>query len=208
MVKKFLIPALLLIACNLVAQDSTNHTFRYQSILKGDATISPGYLLNSPQTNIYINGTLEYFTQDRVSLRGEGFLFVGSQNKPALMKENSSLLYGAAYHFHKNRLDFFVGMEVGASAAKPNDVLIDTTGSSGYVTISKSYTQTFDYKILPVISPVAGITFYPSNYFNFFLNMHYIHATYYGYAMGKNLSLNELRISAGLGFLIHVRKPH
>lgn len=208
MVKKFLIPVLLLIACNLVAQDSTNHTFRYQSILKGDATISPGYLLNSPQTNIYINGTLEYFTQDRVSLRGEGFLFVGSQNKPALMKENSSLLYGAAYHFHKNRLDFFVGMEVGASAAKPNDVLIDTTGSSGYVTISKSYTQTFDYKILPVISPVAGITFYPSNYFNFFLNMHYIHATYYGYAMGKNLSLNELRISAGLGFLIHVRKPH
>ncbi|MGZ3861789.1 MAG: hypothetical protein ACXVPN_00105 [Bacteroidia bacterium] len=208
MVRKIVILLLVFIELNSFAQDSTSNKFRYQSILKGDATISPGYLLNSPQANIYIDGTLEYFTQDKVSLRGEGFLFVGAQNKSALLKENSSLLYGAAYHFHKNRLDFFIGMEVGASITKPTDVLVDTAGKSGYVTITKSYTQTFDYKILPVITPVAGITFYPSNYFNFFLNVHYIHATYYGYAMGKNLSLDELRISAGLGFLIHVRKPH
>ncbi|MGZ3904689.1 MAG: hypothetical protein ACXVC6_13390 [Bacteroidia bacterium] len=208
MVKKILMPALLLIACKLSAQDSTSHKFRYQSILKGDATISPGYLLNSPQTNIYIDGTLEYFTQDRVSLRGEGFLFVGAQNKPALMKENSSLLYGAAYHFHKNRLDFFVGLEVGASITKPNDVLIDSTYWRRGLNLNYNYTESYDYKILPVISPVTGITFYPSNYFNFFLNVHYFHVTYYGYTGGKNLSLDELRISAGLGFQIHVRKPH
>ena len=204
MVKNFFISTLLIIACNLAAQDSTSNKFRYQSILKGDATISPGYLFGTPQTNIYINGALEYFTQDKVSLRGEGFLFVAAQNKPALMKENSSLLYGACYHFHKNRFDFFVGLEVGASIAKPNDLTVLDYKKP----ISVTYTENYDYKILPVISPITGITFYPSNYFNFFLNVHYIKATYYGYNSGGNLPLDELRIAAGLGFMIHVRKPH
>jgi hypothetical protein len=69
-----------------------------------------------------------------------------------------------------------------------------------------SVTRSFGYKALPVLSPVTGITFYVSNYFNFFLNVRYVSSRYFGYVNGSTLSLDELRISAGLGFLIHLKK--
>jgi len=206
MVKTFVILFSLLLIGNLCAQDSTK--FRYQSVLKGTATISPGYLLNTTQTNIYINGDLEYFPEEHVSLRGESFVFVGAQQKPALLQQNSCILFGGLYHFHKNRFDYFIGLETGVSITKPNDVLLDSIviGRRGFVYNSGPVTETYNYKILPLISPVTGITFYVSNYFNFFLNARYVKASYFGYTNGKTLSLDEIRISAGLGFQIHLKK--
>jgi hypothetical protein len=180
--------------------------FRYQSVLKGSATISPGYLLNSTQTNIYINGDLEYFPEEHVSLRGESFAFVGAQQKTALLKENSCFMFGALYHFHKNRLDYFIGLQTGASLAKPNDTYDSTfIGRRGFV-YSVSSPETYSSKILPLISPVTGVTFYVNNYFNFFLNVRYIKSRYYGHRDGQTLLLDEIRISAGLGFQIHLKK--
>ncbi len=205
MVRKIALLFSFLFISGLYAQDSTNK-FRYQSVLKGSATISPGYLLNTAQTNIYLNGDLEYFPEEHVSLRGESFVFVGAQQKPTLLQQNSCLMFGALYHFHKNRLDYFIGLETGVSITKPNDTY-DTTfiGRRGFV-YSISSPETYDYKILPLISPVTGITFYVNNYFNFFLNARYVKSRYYGYQYGKTLLLDEIRISAGLGFQIHLKK--
>jgi hypothetical protein len=200
MVRIFALLFSLLLVNELCAQDSTK--FRYRGVLKGDATISPGYLLNTAQTNIYINGALEFFPEEHVSLRGESFVMVGAQQKPALLNQNSSMMFGACYHFHKDRLDFFVGVETGASLTKPND----SFEASYHNPVSVIYPVSFNYKVLPLISPVTGITFYPSNYFNFFLNVRYVKSRYYGYTYGTTLLLDELRISAGLGFQIHVLK--
>ncbi|HWY37629.1 MAG TPA: hypothetical protein VNY73_03655 [Bacteroidia bacterium] len=209
MVKKTIV-LLVLFSMSLHAQDSTR--FRYHSLLKASATITPGYLLNRQQTNIYINGFLEYFPENKVSLRGESFVMVGAQQAPALLNQNSCLLFGAAYHFHKNRFDYFIGLETGAALTKPNDTeqtvpssLTDPAMPLG-TNITVTYTTSYAYKILPVIAPVTGITFHASNYFNFFLNVHYIKARYFGYQYGKTLLLDELRISAGLGFSIHLKK--
>src|ERR1035437_8468189 len=128
MVRKIVILFSVLLLGNVYAQDSTNK-FRYQSVLKGTATICPGISLNNPQTNIYINGDLEYFPEEYVSLRGEVFWFVGAQQKPALLQQNSCMMFGALYHFHKNRLDYFVGLETGASLTKPNDTNYDISFS-------------------------------------------------------------------------------
>jgi hypothetical protein len=201
MVRIFAILFSLVFIAGMFAQEDTTK-FRYHSVLKGDATISPGYLLSAPQTNIYINGSLEYFPQERVSLRGESFVMVGAQQKPALLDQNSSLMFGGLYHFHKNRFDFFVGLETGVSLTKPRDSVENTFHNPVTVVSARKY----DYKILPLISPVTGVTFYVWNYFNFFLNVHYIKSTYYGYANARNLLLDELRISAGLGFQIHLHK--
>lgn len=205
MVKKALTIIAVVFFVSVHAQDEN---FRYVSVLKGDATITPGYLLNTAQTNIYINGSLEYFPDDKISLRGEGFWMVGAQQKPALLKDNSTLLFGGLYHFHKNRLDYFVGLQMGAGITKPNDVLFNSSPVTNNPTtvVVDPYTQSYIYKVVPVLSPVTGVTFYVSNYFNFFLNVRYVKATYFGYTDGKALSLDELRISAGLGFQIHLKK--
>jgi hypothetical protein len=193
---------LFILAIRCFSQD--DGAFRYKSVLKGDATIAPGYMLKSSQTNIYINGSLEYFPEDKISLRGESYWMAGAQQKPALLKDNSSFLFGGLYHFHKNRLDYFVGVETGVNITKPNDVKDSFMVGSSPVIFS--VTRSFGYKALPVLSPVTGITFYVSNYFNFFLNVRYVSSRYFGYVNGSTLSLDELRISAGLGFLIHLKK--
>jgi len=59
--------------------------------------------------------------------------------------------------------------------------------------------------VIPNFSPVTGVTFYASNYFNFFLNVRYVYARYYGYE-GSSINLDEFRISGGLGFQIHTTK--
>ena len=211
MVRIHIILFSVLLASGLYAQDSTK--FRYKSLLKASATIAPGYMLNTAQTNIYINGFLEYFAEDKVSLLGESFVMVGAQQKPALLQQNSCLLFGAAYHFHKNRFDYFIGLETGAALTKPNDTQDffpwnqhDPAIVLGSNPVTVIYTNSYNYKILPLIAPVTGITLHASDYFNFFLNVHYVKSRYFGYQYGKTLSLDELRISAGLGFSIHLKK--
>ena len=170
MVRIFIALFLLALGGGSFAQEDTTK-FRYQSMLKGTATISPGFLLNTvSQTNIYINGDLEYFPEDKISLRGEVFWMVGAQQKPALLTQNSSLMFGALYHFHKNRFDFFAGLETGVSLTKPCDSIEYNTKIPVTVVAARNY----DYKILPLISPVAGVTFYVSDYFNFFLKVSYV----------------------------------
>jgi hypothetical protein len=199
MVRFFLILNLAVSA--FIIQAQSDSTFRYQSILKGTATITPGFLLNKAQTNIYINGDLEYFADEKISIRGDGFWMVGTQQKKALLKENSAIFFGALYHFHKNRFDYFIGIQPGLSLTKPNA----TDNSTTLLLVSVNTKTEYDYKLLPNFSPVTGITFYVSDYFNFFLNVRYVYARYFGYE-SSSLRLDELRISVGLGFQIHIKK--
>jgi len=190
---------LLFFAVDLCAQKDS--VYRYPGMLKGTATITPGLMLNANQTNIYINGDLEFFADDKISIRGDAFWMVGSQQKNALLQQNSSIFFGALYHFHKNRFDYFIGLQPGISITKPNS----TYESSYQLPVLVNNKRDYDNKLLPNFSPVTGITFYVSDYFNFFLNVRYVYARYFGY-QSSSLNLDEFRISAGLGFQIHTRK--
>lgn len=197
MVRVFLISAWLIFAQGIYAQ--SNSMFYYPGVLKATATITPGLMLNANQTNIYVNGELEYFADDKISIRGDGFWMVGTQQKNALLQQNSSVFFGALYHMHQNRFDGFVGMQPGVSITKPYG-----SPQDAIMPLGEPYKE-YAYKLLPNFSPIIGFTFYASDYFNFFLNMRYVHACYYGY-QGSSLNLDEFRISAGLGFQIHTKK--
>jgi len=204
MVRNCLAGFLLLCGASLCAQEEP--AFSYKSMLKGSATLAPGFMLAQAQNNIYVHGHLEYFPEEKVSLRGEAFWFTGAQQKPQLLNENSSFLFGGLYHFHKKRFDYFIGLQTGASFTKPNDTY-DTIPGIGPQTLPGVYTYKVSYKIkvLPLVSPVTGISFYPGKYVNFFLELRYVNGRYFGYNSGR-LSMDEIRISAGLGFQIHTRK--
>ena len=183
-----------------VTQAQSDSIFRYQSMLKGTATICPGFLLSNGQTDIYLNGDLEYFADEKISIRGDGFWMVGAQQKDALLKNNSAVFFGALYHFHKNRFDYFIGIQSGLSITKPNN-----QPNGAYQLQPAVPIREYDYKLLPNFSPITGITFYVSDYFNFFLNVRYVYARYYGYE-SSSVKLDEIRISAGLGFQIHTKR--
>ncbi|HTA61164.1 MAG TPA: hypothetical protein VK835_01855 [Bacteroidia bacterium] len=199
MVRVFLFLSLVVFAFDIYGQNE--ETYQYAGMLKATATIAPGLMLDANQTNIYVNGDLEYFADDKISIRGDAFWMVGSQQKNALLKQNSSMFFGALYHFHKNRFDYFIGLQPGISITKPSA----TNEISFQLPVTAITPREYDYKLLPNFSPVTGVAFYVSDYFNFFLNVRYVYARYFGY-QNSSLNLDEFRISAGLGFQIHTKK--
>src|ERR1035437_8544222 len=170
-------------------------------LLKGTATISPAFMLNHPIENIYINGELEYFTESRISFRGDVYWFLNSQQKPALLNQNSFIVSGALYHFPKNNFDYFIGFQPGVSLVQPNVVYVH----AGPGTLINWVDLPDPTKVCPTISAITGITYYVGDYFNFFLNVRYTKARYFGYYNGV-LNLDQLIVSGGLGFNIRTKK--
>jgi hypothetical protein len=177
----------LICSCVMFAQDSD---FKTKGLLKATSTISPGFMLSETRTNIYLAGELEYFVEERVSLRGDGFWYLGSQQNPDLLRQNSSVYWGAAYHFRKNRTDLFIGVQPGLSLTQ---MVVD----------EKYYYTDYGMEVCPNFSFFTGVTQYVGKYFNFFLNTRYVRSSYRVYGSSN---LDEIRLCAGLGFNIQTRK--
>lgn len=162
--------------------------FTRLGLIKTDATISPGWMLNHGYSNIYVSGDLEFFTAEKFSFRSTTHWYIDSQEDPALLDQNSRIVFGPVYHWVKKNFDFGIAFQPGVAFTKPN--LADTSGSE------------YPYKVLPAITLGAGITYYVWDYCNFFLNANYTHAQYTGLSSGS-LKLDEICISAGLGLQLH-----
>lgn len=165
--------------------------FVRKGLLKATATISPGTMLNRAVSNIYVPGELEYFLENKVSVRGDCYWYLNSQQKPDFMKQNSMIFFGALYHFSKKKSDFFLGLQPAAILAQPN--MRDSSGTF------------YPARIDPGVSLIAGYTFYVWDYCNFYLNARYVTSRYTGTSAGT-LQLDEIMFSGGLGFQLHTRK--
>ncbi|MBK8497628.1 MAG: hypothetical protein IPL52_02125 [Flavobacteriales bacterium] len=162
-------------------------------LLRGSAAISPGFMLREKAHNFYLTGKLEYFVDPRISFRGESFWFRGDQNEPALLAQNSQVAFGAFYHFAKGRSDLAIGFEPGVSIVQPARPVI--------LIISEPL------RVVPNVSLCAGYTFAVWEYFHFFLDARYVHASYPG-AIGGPLPLDEVIIGGGLGFQFRTRRSN
>jgi hypothetical protein len=183
-----------LIPVCFTAQQNEPKNFHYNGLINASATISPGFLLNrGGATTMSIHGFLEFFPEDKISLRGDGFYFVGEQKKPAALYQNSTLKFGGFYHTAKNRFDAYIGFQPGVNFVQP--VGQDINGNDFYYT----------FKIAPVISGVAGMNYHFGKLFNMFLETTYIRGRYLGDGF-TSIDISEIRISAGLGFQISTRK--
>ena len=52
--------------------------FVRKGLLKATGTISPSLMLNHKINNIYLSGELEYFLENKISVRGDGLLYMDS----------------------------------------------------------------------------------------------------------------------------------
>ncbi len=186
MVKPFLslLAAFFLFVTTFLAQND----FIQPGLLQAAATISPAFMLSHPIENIYLHGNLEYYPENRISIRGDTYWYLGAQQKPQLMKQFSILAFGAAYHFPKNNFDFFLGLQPALAAVQPDLLTLQN--------------ENYSLKFSPCITAVTGVTYYVYDYFNFFLNLRMVQANYHGY---EPLHLDEIILSAGLGFNIHTQ---
>lgn len=192
MVTKIALLFLLILNCFFIKAQE-NNAFVDKGLLKATATISPGFMLNHNYTNIYLSGELEYFLEKNISIRGDGLWYLDSQNDIPLLKQNSLVYFGALYHFSKKKHDLFIGLQPGFSITQPNN----------FDSLAKSY----PIQINPSISLIAGYTFYVWDYCNFFINARY-HNTKHINIVNSPLKLDEIIISAGLGFQIKTKNKN
>lgn len=191
MVKAKSVLTTLLLFITIIVFAQQNDDFIRNGLLKATATISPSFMLNRNINNIYVSGELEYFLENKISVRGDGLWYRDSQQDIPFLKQNSMIFFGALYHFSKKKHDLFIGIQPGAILSQPN--MLDTSMVN------------YPAQINPSISVIAGYTFYVWDYCNFFLNARYLNTKYVGTSKGP-LHLDEIILSAGLGFQIHTRK--
>ncbi|HMN05216.1 MAG TPA: hypothetical protein PKD45_05775 [Flavobacteriales bacterium] len=189
MVRQMLIGAAMIAASAGAAQDTAY--YRGAGLLRASGAISPGFMLDAPVTNIYVNGKLEYFVEDRISFRGEAFWYIDSQQATPLMEQNSQLAFGPFLHFGNGRADLATGFEAGLSLAKPAH--------------PEGQPVTDPLRAIPSISLCAGLTYTIWDYFHFFVDARYVHARYTGAYTGT-IRLDEVILGGGLGWQLRLRK--
>ena len=168
-------------------------------LLKTSLTISPGFFLKIPVNLVYFHGHLEYFPEEKVSLRGDAFLGMNSPHSPHITA-NHCLQFGAFYHFSRGKFDPFLGFQPGINFSQ----------------IKLSKVPAFQTGITPMLSLSGGANYFVSRYFHFFLSMGYYKGTLLKMVhpiwsssleqVPVKTPLDEIRISGGLGFNIHVKK--
>lgn len=204
LVALFMSPALF--AQDQPAPENNTHSLTsLEGLLRTQATITPawsvtGFLgdesaaISGGRTNIYIHGTAEYYFTNRFSLRGDAFYFVNKSKDPGGMKHNHSLQIGGSWHLLKKSLiDPFIGVRSGMSLVQINPLDIPKPPTL----VWEEYPVPMS--ITPTWGPHVGINFFGQRIFHFFVEAQYLMGTYRP-LYGPQLSLGELRVSAGLGW--------
>jgi hypothetical protein len=189
---KKIIVVLFLSAGSFFAQEEKE--FHYKGLVNTMGTIAPGFRISDGTMTMSLHGYLEYFMEDYVSWRGDGFYYMGEQKKPASIYQNSTVKWGAFYHFHEpqSKLDFYVGMQPGLSFIQPMEK-------------RDNKTYFYPYKVAPAFSGVTGLNFHFGKFFNMFIEGTYIGTRYLGDGLTK-VDASEFRISGGLGWHIVNKK--
>jgi len=170
------------------------------SLLRASATIAPTRFYVQNTTVAFINGFVEYILEEKISVRGEGFVMVPNSalimtNTPEIFPRNcNSWFAGFGYHLGKKNWKLDVHAAPGILAAE----------------LAKNYNPnnvpySYQWSVNPSYLIKIGTTFYFSKVFHFFAELNYSDAwarkTPYA-----SLSLKQYGISAGLGFHLVTKK--
>ena len=186
MVRRMAFCTLLMLLGFLLHAQITNYAGT--GLVRTGVTFSPSIMLFHPDIHYYINGQSDFFFEDNISLRSDLFFVNYQQNNELNLKHNSLLLTGPAFHYSYGKWDSWISIQPGLELIKMNT--FDTAH--------------FKSTAEPVLALSAGVNFYFSKYFHFFINGNINHSNYNGGESGVNM--DEARILAGLGFHIHYHK--
>lgn len=169
----------------------------HQHLIRVDASIVAGHMLKENFNNVHVNGNLEYYLDNKVSIRGDVNFLLGStgiNNDSLGLKDNHSLMLGGAYHFQtKNHFDPYFIIQPGFAY------------TSSYKAPNPDSEQSKNIYYKGVISPLAtaglGFNFYFQRFAHFFMETRYVYGNHLSEAPHP-LSLQEIRFTFGLGFNI------
>ena len=164
------------------------------SLLRASATIAPTRFYNQHTTVAFINGFVEYILEEKISVRGEGFVMVPKSpiimfNTPEIFQRNCNGWYaGFGYHLGKKNWKMDIHAEPGVlltELAKNPTLFIEPIA--------------YQWSVNPSYLIKIGTSLYFSKVCHFFAEINFSDAwarkTPYA-----SLSMKQYGISAGLGF--------
>lgn len=198
MVKQLSLLLLVVLSVSGYAQPNSNanskatyNPYQYFPKLGATATFSPGFMSGQRPVNYYLHGNAFVFIDQKVSLRGDAFISLRSDQADRLFVHHHTFTAGPSFHlFHGKVMDPYAGFTLGISyTGLSDDSLAQPSGAS----------------INPLVMPHLGCRFYAERWFYFYVETHYAIGKHYT-ELVPAVAFNEWRISAGLGFQFAKRK--
>jgi hypothetical protein len=161
-------------------------------LIKASATISPSRMLQNRANSINLSGFLEYVADKKYSFRGDVIQFIDAGYSSKSLIEpifQNRLFFGTFRHFGKQNLKFYTGLQMGTTV---------TTYNQSFYTGNRTH-------VAPSFAVKSGVSYYVWKYFHFFADLTYVNSTLRGTSFGSH-KMDELILSAGLGFQINIKK--
>lgn len=204
MLKKIFIILSLLFSSFVYSQiESQQYIHKY--LVRVDGSIVPGFMFKDNLSNVYLNGNGEYYLDNKVSMRGDINYMVGStglSNDSIGLKNNHSIMVGPVFHFHTNgHFDpyFIIQPGIAYTSSFRQTYMGNVINDANKITTS--------YK--GVLSPLGSLGFGFNYYFQRFAHLFFETRYFYGNHLSdapSTISLQELRVTFGLGFNLFVHK--
>ncbi|MGZ4035206.1 MAG: hypothetical protein ACXVPU_09010 [Bacteroidia bacterium] len=202
MFKKYFI---ILFVCfsSIISAQQEKVQFIHKHLVRTDASIVAGYMFKSDLSNVHIDGNLEYYLDNKVSIRGSASYMMGSSGltKDSMgLHDFHSIYLGAVFHIPtKGYFDPYFILQPGIGYT--------SSFKATYKSTPSDYTKTATYP--GVLSPIAtagfGFNYYFQHFAHLFMETRYVYGNHLSEAPHP-ISLQELRITFGLGFDLFIIK--
>jgi hypothetical protein len=200
MLKYFFISIIVCITSLLSAQQESQQ-YIHKHLVRADGSIVAGYMFKDNLSNVHVNGNAEYYMDNKVSIRGDANYMLGSTGLTADsmgLKDYVSVMLGPVFHIHTNgHLDPYFILQPGIAYTSSFD---------------KNYADPRIDRAVPdmrAISPLGsaglGFNYYFQRFAHLFVETRYVYGRHLSGAPHP-VSLQELRITFGLGFNLFVIK--
>lgn len=203
--QKPLITVILVCLSLLMSAQQPNEQFIHKHLVRVDASIVKGYMLKENFQTVHLNGNAEYYTDNKISIRADANYMLGSiglTSDSIGLDKNSSVLLGASYHFHTNgHFDPYFIFQPGiayTSSYKQNNTSL--------ITMNEIPEKTrYNGTLSPIATAGLGFNYYFQRFAHLFLETRYVYGQHLSNAPSP-ISLQELRITFGLGFNLFIIK--
>ncbi len=199
--KKILV-VLITITSTLFSQTKEQYIFKH--LIRADASIVSGYMYKDGIRNVHVNGNAEYYIDNKISVRGDATYLLGSSglSKDSVgFRDNHSIGLGLVYHFKtKSHFDpyFIFQPSVAYTSSYKQNYIDDAT--------NLRERKNFDGVLSPLATGGLGFNYYFQRFAHLFMETRYVYGNHLSNAPNP-LSLEEFRITFGLGFNVFAVKP-
>ena len=163
--------------------------------LRFQGNLAPGYLVFQKDVTAYVNGEVEYFVDDRAAAFGSLWASFNMGNDPKGLFANHAIFSGINYHFLKpQRIDPYIGLTPGIGLVR-----------AGYADSLGNFHKT-DFTPIPLIAVAAGFNYYIGSVFHLFVKAQFTAGQIFS-SLPVEKRVDELKITAGLGFNFRVWRP-